>query len=201
MNPGFEAPGGENIVQRSGVVTCIPVAIEMDLDFGRCSQGALSARRIGGTKGHKGWIAAEFARVTIAADFLGAAMDALDIGDSDAVHGRILLASDMLDSPAASSPPGRSRADRAAEQAARHRCAGRVGEMSTDPVAATWRARQRAVKAADTRFPSCFPKAKRIMQIIVRDNNVDQALRVLKKKMQREGVYREMKLRKHYEKP
>lgn len=39
------------------------------------------------------------------------------------------------------------------------------------------------------------------MQIIVRDNNVDQALRVLKKKLQREGVYREMKLRRHYEKP
>jgi len=30
------------------------------------------------------------------------------------------------------------------------------------------------------------------MQIIVRDNNVDQALRALKKKLQREGVYREM---------
>src|ERR1700704_2781792 len=39
------------------------------------------------------------------------------------------------------------------------------------------------------------------MQIIVRDNNVDQALRALKKKLQREGVFREMKLRKHYEKP
>ena len=39
------------------------------------------------------------------------------------------------------------------------------------------------------------------MQVLVRDNNVDQALRVLKKKMQREGVFREMKLRKHYEKP
>ncbi len=39
------------------------------------------------------------------------------------------------------------------------------------------------------------------MQVIVRDNNVDQALRVLKKKMQREGVFREMKLRRHYEKP
>jgi small subunit ribosomal protein S21 len=35
----------------------------------------------------------------------------------------------------------------------------------------------------------------------VRDNNVDQALRVLKKKMQREGVFREMKQRKYYEKP
>ncbi|RYY14231.1 MAG: 30S ribosomal protein S21, partial [Alphaproteobacteria bacterium] len=39
------------------------------------------------------------------------------------------------------------------------------------------------------------------MQIIVRENNVDQALRALKKKLQREGVYREMKLRQHYEKP
>ena len=39
------------------------------------------------------------------------------------------------------------------------------------------------------------------MQVFVRDNNVDQALRVLKKKMQREGVFREMKLRGRYEKP
>ena len=39
------------------------------------------------------------------------------------------------------------------------------------------------------------------MQVFVRDNNVDQALKVLKKKMQREGVFREMKLRKAYEKP
>ncbi len=39
------------------------------------------------------------------------------------------------------------------------------------------------------------------MQVLVRDNNVDQALRALKKKMQREGVFREMKIRRHYEKP
>ncbi|MEM1277378.1 MAG: 30S ribosomal protein S21 [Pseudomonadota bacterium] len=39
------------------------------------------------------------------------------------------------------------------------------------------------------------------MQVMVRDNNVDQALRALKKKMQREGIFREMKLRQHYEKP
>ena len=39
------------------------------------------------------------------------------------------------------------------------------------------------------------------MQIIVRENNIDQALRALKKKLQREGVYREMKLRRHFEKP
>ena len=35
----------------------------------------------------------------------------------------------------------------------------------------------------------------------VKDNNVQQAIRTLKKKMQREGLYKEMKLRKHYEKP
>jgi small subunit ribosomal protein S21 len=40
-----------------------------------------------------------------------------------------------------------------------------------------------------------------LVQVVVRDNNVDQALRALKKKMQREGVFREMKLRKAYEKP
>ena len=39
------------------------------------------------------------------------------------------------------------------------------------------------------------------MQVLVRDNNVDQALRVLKKKMQREGIFREMKMRSHFEKP
>ena len=39
------------------------------------------------------------------------------------------------------------------------------------------------------------------MQVFVRENNVDQALRVLKKKMQREGVFREMKQRSFYEKP
>ena len=39
------------------------------------------------------------------------------------------------------------------------------------------------------------------MQVLVRDNNVDQALRALKKKLQREGVFREMKIRRNYEKP
>ncbi len=39
------------------------------------------------------------------------------------------------------------------------------------------------------------------MQVQVRDNNVDQALRVLKKRLQREGVFREMKARRAYEKP
>jgi len=39
------------------------------------------------------------------------------------------------------------------------------------------------------------------MQVLVHHNNVDQALRVLKKKLQREGVFREMRLREAFEKP
>jgi small subunit ribosomal protein S21 len=39
------------------------------------------------------------------------------------------------------------------------------------------------------------------MQVLVRDNNIEQALRVLKKKMQREGIFRELKQRRFYEKP
>ena len=39
------------------------------------------------------------------------------------------------------------------------------------------------------------------IQVTVKDNNVEQALRNLKKKKQREGLFKEMKLRKHYEKP
>ena len=39
------------------------------------------------------------------------------------------------------------------------------------------------------------------MQVSVRDNNVDQALRVLKKKLQKEGVFREMKLKQHFATP
>ena len=53
-----------------------------------------------------------------------------------------------------------------------------------------------------------FPSSRRaseedraIVQIFVRDNNVDQALKALKKKMQREGSFREMKRHVHYEKP
>ena len=40
-----------------------------------------------------------------------------------------------------------------------------------------------------------------MVTVHVRDNNVDQALKVLKKKMQREGIFREMKLRRDFEKP
>jgi len=52
--------------------------------------------------------------------------------------------------------------------------------------------------------PAAFHPLERrgdLVQVLVRDNNVDQALRALKKKMQREGVFREMKLRRNYEKP
>jgi small subunit ribosomal protein S21 len=41
----------------------------------------------------------------------------------------------------------------------------------------------------------------RTVEVSVRDNDVDQALRALKKKMQREGIFREMKMRRSYEKP
>nr|WP_083762560.1 30S ribosomal protein S21 [Parvibaculum lavamentivorans] len=44
-------------------------------------------------------------------------------------------------------------------------------------------------------------KQDQLVQVLVRDNNVDQAMKALKKKLQREGVFREMKLRNFYEKP
>src|SRR6516165_2781774 len=54
---------------------------------------------------------------------------------------------------------------------------------------------------ASKRFLSRSIEEERSVQVFVRDNNVDQALRALKRKMQREGLFREMKLRGHYEKP
>ena len=56
-------------------------------------------------------------------------------------------------------------------------------------------------RACTIRPPDRSPQGSEAVQVIVRDNNVDQALRALKKKMQREGVFREMKVRDHYEKP
>jgi small subunit ribosomal protein S21 len=49
--------------------------------------------------------------------------------------------------------------------------------------------------------PSGAHKSGDQLQVFVRDNNVEQALRALKKKMQREGLFREMKARRAYEKP
>jgi small subunit ribosomal protein S21 len=61
---------------------------------------------------------------------------------------------------------------------------------------------------------SCAHASARLFQVVrflegvlvpvlisVRDNNVEQAMRVLKKKLQREGHFRELKQRKHFEKP
>ena len=48
---------------------------------------------------------------------------------------------------------------------------------------------------------SYWKRVEKPVQVTVRDNNVDQALKVLKKKLQREGVFREMKLRRAFEKP
>ena len=39
------------------------------------------------------------------------------------------------------------------------------------------------------------------IEVIVRDNNVEKASRVLKKKLQKDGLFRELRLRQHYEKP
>ena len=50
-------------------------------------------------------------------------------------------------------------------------------------------------------IPAIFKGVFLTIVVNVKDNNVEQALRSLKKKMQREGLYKEMKLRKHYEKP
>src|SRR3954453_8314731 len=58
---------------------------------------------------------------------------------------------------------------------------------------------ERAV-ATRSAVPPCFTIGQRL-QVFVRDNNVDQALRALKRKMQREGIFREMRRRKAYEKP
>ncbi|MFZ8864799.1 MAG: 30S ribosomal protein S21 [Rickettsiales bacterium] len=40
-----------------------------------------------------------------------------------------------------------------------------------------------------------------MLQVLVKDNNVEFALKTLKRKMQREGVFRSLKLRRFFEKP
>ena len=59
------------------------------------------------------------------------------------------------------------------------------------------------LEQADTSWPgSCSDlQIGAVLLVFVKDNNIDQALRVLKKRMQREGVFREMKRRRAYEKP
>ena len=40
-----------------------------------------------------------------------------------------------------------------------------------------------------------------VIKIEVKDNNVDQALKILKRKLQREGFFRILKIKSNYEKP
>ena len=40
-----------------------------------------------------------------------------------------------------------------------------------------------------------------VIKIEVKDNNVDQALRILKRKLQREGFFKILKINSNYEKP
>ena len=76
----------------------------------------------------------------------------------------------------------------------------RAAAFCYQPAFASERARSATALAAG--FVFGFGYGRRVLvQIFVRDNNVDQALKALKKKMQREGTFREMKRRNHYEKP
>jgi small subunit ribosomal protein S21 len=84
-------------------------------------------------------------------------------------------------------------------------------DMDTKGPKVYWRAFARWAVVLETRFylsarlPHRTRRAAKgefnLVQIFVRDNNVDQALKALKKKMQREGSFREMKRHVHYEKP
>ena len=80
---------------------------------------------------------------------------------------------------------------------------GGIGETETLPAPASGgQSRFALVSAPPLSEPAAVLRGGRvIVQIFVRDNNVDQALKALKKKMQREGSFREMKRHVHYEKP
>ena len=76
------------------------------------------------------------------------------------------------------------------------------GEVARPCYSPSFRAINRAERGKRARASRAHRRGEGCqVQVIVRDNNVDQALKALKKKMQREGVFREMKLRRHYEKP
>lgn len=78
-----------------------------------------------------------------------------------------------------------------------------LGNMGSQALATVLSAASLRERIDTTRPPGGRHDQRRspIVQVTVRDNNVDQALRALKKKLQREGVYRDMKLRRHFEKP
>ena len=46
-----------------------------------------------------------------------------------------------------------------------------------------------------------FTQFQKFMKIEVKDNNIEQALRVLKRKLQRDGFFKVIKLKNTYEKP
>ena len=48
---------------------------------------------------------------------------------------------------------------------------------------------------------SCSLNQEVVIKIEVKDNNVDQALRILKRKLQREGFFKILKIKSNYEKP
>jgi small subunit ribosomal protein S21 len=60
---------------------------------------------------------------------------------------------------------------------------------------------ERTAKRSSVGRQQTIDKELNQVQVLVRDGNVDQALKALKKKMQREGIFREMKLRRSFEKP
>ena len=51
------------------------------------------------------------------------------------------------------------------------------------------------------KFNHVLKEGRTIVEVSVKDNNIEGALRILKKKMQREGVFKEMKMRSYFEKP
>jgi small subunit ribosomal protein S21 len=71
----------------------------------------------------------------------------------------------------------------------------------SDTDAAEIRAARKRRRGSFAAGPDTQGNDRQTVQVVVRDNNVDQALKALKKKMQREGIFREMKLRNYYEKP
>jgi small subunit ribosomal protein S21 len=89
---------------------------------------------------------------------------------------------------------------RASEAQGRRREAGSEGSVERNRGLLLWIAAILRPSGRSLLFAAPDQRT-RSLQVLVRDNNVDQALRVLKKKMQREGVFREMKQRKAYEKP
>src|SRR5258706_1875397 len=90
-------------------------------------------------------------------------------------------------------PRGRGRAKRGEPRSRRR--------SSTWTIASGAIARQRAGAPREQADGRAGHGRDAIMKVFVRDNDINAALRVLKKKLQREGMFREMKRRRSYEKP